>query len=711
MTDMPAAPDRSREGSDGVRRPSGIRSKLDARRTVALGILCLALAFAAQHSLDLRKGEMTGVLLYGVAAVVFALATRGITLEAQEEQGHPKDVPAPSAALLVVSLGTALLGCLDFGDNQFRPLGVALWIGGLLVGLRHLSRLSPEPGVGTRLRTWWRGRGAWISIYWLILLAIVLVGAWFRLSRLHEIPADLGPDLNHHYWDALEILQGQYRIHFPERESLLFYLTALCAQVIGMSSFTLFFTSALIGTATIVALYAFGTEIFGPEVGLLAALLLAINRWHLALSRSAYPAVLTPLAVILLLYTLVRALRRRQYVDFAWCGLQLGLGFYTYTPYKVMPVFLILAVALYGLARGWAQLRSLLPRLLLLFAVAVVVAAPLLRFALEHPDEYFIRESVALRLKREQADQDPGLLAYLWRTMLGLNYRGDQVQRWNYPEARHMGLVSGALMVLGLAYALWRWRRGYNMLLTSAWFMLLLPAALGMLPNDAASSLRMSGMLGPAVLLAALPLPLIGHAIWQVAVRGDTEVRASVPAEGPCAHRPRVLSLTVDSATRHYVWRWQPRQMRLWLVAGLAVGLAAAMLCFEARETNRFYFQDFVSTAPDRMNYSNAREIAREVEHYGDLQSVYIKTWPFWFDAKALWANLRMVDQNWAPWVEILDPEQPPLSTLDGSALFIVNAADEESLVTLRAFLPHGVAILHTYPDGVPSFYTFLAER
>jgi hypothetical protein len=694
-----------------VQKPAGIGAQLHALQSVALASVCLVLAFAAQRSLDRQQGTTVGVLLYGLAAVIFVLAMRGSALETQSGDTGAQDVPSPSLKFLGASLGVALLGCLDFGDNQFRPLGLVLWMGGLFFALRHLSHVSSAATVRTRLKAWWQERGTWIPVRWLILLAIVLVGAWFRLYRLHEIPTDLGPDLVYHYYDTLDILNGQYPVHFPERESLLFYVTALCARVTGLRPFTLFFTSALIGTVTIVALYALGAEIFSPQVGLLAALLLAVNRWHLALSRSGYPAVLTPLAAILLLYTLIRAVRRQQFVDFAWCGLQLGLGFYTYTPYKAMPVFVILALALYGLAKGRDAVRKLGPRVLLLFAVAVVVAAPLIRFAVEKPHEYFVREEVTLRLKREQADQDPGLATYFARTLLGLNYRGDQTSRWNYPWARHMGFVSGALMVLGLAYALWRWRHGYNVILVSAWFILLLPAALGMLPNDSPSSLRMSGMLGPAMLLAALPLPLIARAVRQAWAPSDTPVQAAVTPEDPSPPQPRVLALTVDSATRHYTFRWQPERLRVWAATGLALGLALAMLWVEARETNRFYFRDYVSLAPDRMNYSNAREIARVVEHYGNLESVYIRSWEFWFDTKALWANLGLKDQNWEPWAQTLEPGQPPLSTISGSALFILNPADQQGLAAVRASFPRGVAMLHTYPDGIPAFYAFYAER
>ncbi len=517
-----------------------------AWQSIALAGLSLGLAFAAQRSLDRQQGATVGVLLYALAAVFFVLVMRETPLETQPDESEARDVPAPSVRLLIASLGVALLGCLDFGGNEFRPMGLMLWIGGLLVALHHLSRVSPEANVRRGLRGWRKEHGAWIPVRWLILLAIVLLGAWLRLYRLHEIPADLGPDLNYHYYNTVAILDGQYRVNFPERGSLLFYCTALCARLIGMTPFTLFFTSALIGIVTIVALYALGAATFGPQVALLAALLLAINRWHLLLSRSAYPAVQIPLVVILVLYTLVRALRRRQFIDFAWCGLHVGLCLYTWTPAKVVPAFVVIALSLFGLARGWKKLRPLVPRVLLLCAVAVVVAAPMLLYAIEKPHEYFVREEVALRLRRELADQDAGLAVYFSRTLLGLNYWGDQTARWNYPRARHMGFVSGMWMVLGLAYALWRWRHGYNVLLVSAWFVLLLPGVLGMLPNEGPNGPRMSGMLGPAVLLAAVPLPLLERAVRQAWASRHVSVQAaSLPAD---SHEPKPcsFSLTIE---------------------------------------------------------------------------------------------------------------------------------------------------------------------
>lgn len=671
-----------------------------------ISLLCLAMAFVAQWSLDRQKGVTTGVICYAVAAIAFALVLRRTTLEGKTQERETADVAHPSYTVLAIALGTALLGCLDFGDNQFRPFGLVLWIGGLCTAMLHLYLILPNRTSWQRLKNWWHERGAWVPAHWLLLAAILLVGAWFRFHLLHEIPADLGPDLIYHYYDTLDILEGKYRIYFPERESLIFYWTALCARFIGLSQFTLHFASALVGLATIVALYCLGQEIFNAQVGLLAAFLLAINRWHIALSRSAYPAVFTPLFTTLLFYTLVRALRRRQFLDFAWAGVILGWGFYTYTPFKTSPLFVMVALSLYFFANRKRATSLPWPQITVMLVIALIALAPVARFAIEKPREYFVRELVTLRLKRELTEPEPGLLTYYWRSILGLIYFGDGTSRWNVPGARHMGFVSGMLMVLGLSYTIWRWRHGYNSILLAAWFILILPAAMGMLPRDTPSCLRMSGMLTPAVLLAALPLPLIARALREA--QRCSESRTPEEQENTPPSTGDSIFLTIESPTRRYAWTLRRPLVNMWPV--VLIALTAWLLTFEAREANRFYFQQFVKTAPDRANYSNAREIAREIEHYGDLQSVYIKVWEFWFDGSALRVSLRLKDRNWGPWVTVLDPQQPPLSTIQGRALFIVHPNDRQALATLRAFFPRGVALPRYYPDGNISFYAFYTE-
>jgi len=715
-------PDLTNTCADASTAGRATAPQLSMGAVAGLVSLCLGIAYAAQRSLDAQKSTTPGVLMYAAAAIVFGVLMRRV---AAEPAGRDPEAASesPSALALALGLGVALLGCLDFGDNTFRPLGVVLWIGGLAWTLAHLHRLAPGPALVARAGPLWRRRGAgtpsrlsgagtpsrlsgmWIPATWLVLGAILLVGAWFRLARITEIPADLGPDLIHHYYDTLDILQGEYRVHFPERESLIFYVTAVAARLIGLSRVTLHVTSALIGVATIAVFYLLGKEAFNKQVGLLAALLLAINRWHITLSRSAYPAVFTPLFTALTLYALLRALRRGRFVDFAWAGAVLGLGFYTYTPFKFLPVVVLAGVALYALILRRRGLADLLSRTLVMFLLAVVVAAPVVRFAIERPREYFVRELVTLRLQGEQGP-GPGLAAYYWRNVLGLVYRGDSTSRWNVPGARHMGLFSGAFMVLGLGYVALRWRRGHNSLLLATWFIMIMPAALGMLPNDSANSLRSSGVLAPAIVLAALPLFLIQQALRPAAADGAL----AEPLAGGRQEQPDWgVWLTVDSVTKHFEWAWRPRRMNLWPVAAFLLGVL--LLVTEAREAQRFYFVDYVSRAPDRANYSNAREIAREIRAYGDLQTVWIKTWEFWFDSRALRVNLGLGDEPWEPWLNSIDAQVSLMSSIQGTALFIVNPRDTAALDALHAAFPRGVAIPRYYPDGNISFYAFHVQR
>jgi len=335
----------------------------------------------------------------------------------------------------------------------------------------------------------------------------------------------------------------------------------------------------------------------------------------------------------------------------------------------------------------------------------MVVLAPLGRYIVEHPEQYFAREKRQVEVMgRQEPILTSKMLIYYWRSLLGFNYEGDANSRFNVPFARHMGLVSGTLMVLGLGYVLLRWRHGYNSLLLAAWFILLLPTAVTMLPTEPPNIFRMSGTIGPALILAALPLPLISQRIK----RADSQpISTDKSIPNPCAGFK--ISLTVSSATRRYAWTWSLQRANISLLILAIVG--ALLLAQESKETSQFYFHDYVAVLPDKANYSVAREMAREIERYADLQSAYIKVWPHWFDGNALRVSLRRTDRSWNPEVMVLAPDQPPLSIIQGRALFLLHPDDHGAMDTLRNFFPRGVAIPHYYPDGTLSFYAFYGER
>jgi len=695
---------------------------------MAVGV-CLALAYAAQRALDQREAKFATYVAYGVAAIAFALLMKNVATEARAGQTDAAERPSPALPVLAASLGLSLSGCLFFGDNRFRPLGLVLWIGGMLATLLYLWLLTLRGSSERASRTWFAQGALRVPIHWPLLVAILLVGAWFRFWLLRQIPADMGWDLPYNYYDTLTILGGQRPIFFPAnlgREGLFFYCLALCARAVGLSQWTLQLTSAILGTTTILALYGLGREAFSRRVGLAAAFLLAINRWHIVLSRSGFRVILMPLFTILALYTLVRALRRQRFLDYAWAGLALGIGFHTYKAFLFVPLAIAAGILAYLLANRRKMVRSLLPRFLLMGCMVLVAAAPLVRFALQYPEQYLARERRQLEVTRQPEESaGPSQLDYYWRGLLGFNYQGDTNARFNVPSERHMGFVSGMLMVLGLAHLVMRWRHGYNSLLLSTWFILVLPTTVTMVPTELPNVFRMSGTIGPALILAALPLWLVydriravmSHAILPahpshptLLVVGNDDQREEAPTPvGSISKRKRRLrlSLKAKSATRRFTWELPLH----WTSAVLPIMVIAAMWLplYELRETNRFYFTDYVAVLPDQANYSIAREMAREMVRYGDLGSAYVKVWPHWFDGNSLRVNLRK-DRSYNPEISALDPTQPPLATIQGSALFILHPNDREALDVLRSFFPHGVLISRRYPDGTVSFYSFYGE-
>ncbi len=453
-----------------------------AQRTTTwtfLGVVaCLWIAFVAQRSLDQHRAKVLPLAILGLAALAFALLLRNMALEAAKEanEGKPSTI---SLSAVATTLAISLLGCLDFGGNRFRLLGLVLWIGGLLLTLIYLWLISSENASTERLKQW-RQQKFWIPAHRLALAIIVLMGAWFRLRLISEIPAEMGFDLAEKYFDAISIARGSYYIFFPARlgrEGLFFYLVALVGRLIGLSKLTLHVTSALVGILTIVAVHFLGQEAFNRRVGLLAAFLLAVNRWHIVLSRSGFRAATTPLFTILALYTFIRAMRRRQPLDFGWAGIALGAGVYSYRAFFFVPIALAAGLVLWFLTTSWLKFRKVLPGLAVVALITVVIAAPLVRYALENPTRYFARERYQLRAIEAQKEHSQGLLAYYWRCVLGFNYMGDGDPRFNVPYARMMGFVSGTLMALGVVYLLLRWRHGANAFLLAAWFVLILPAA------------------------------------------------------------------------------------------------------------------------------------------------------------------------------------------------------------------------------------------
>jgi hypothetical protein len=680
------------------------------RRRIAVGLLvgllCFVLAVFAQRRLDHKHMDNLAFLSYGVAGVLFAAAFGGVALERSTEPGvsSPSDKArlSRSAGVVTALLLGSLLGCLDFGDNRFRPVGVLVWGGGLLLSLLYLYVIERPKAFGERVSAVFSRSTLGVPRIWLGLGIAVLVGAALRLQQLDAIPADIGWDLPYNYTDVSSILSGQYRIFFPAnqgREGMFFYLIALVARFAPLSHFSIKLTSAIVGIVTIPLMFLLGRRLYGPSVGLAAAFFLAVNRWHVVLSRSGFRVILLPLFTILLLHLVARALQTRRPFDFAAAGLVMGLGLHTYTAYFFAVLAVFAGLVLYAFSARRPDWRALWPLLTLMVAFALVAYAPLGRFAIEHPEQYLQRVALQRRLLTADPNRPrmtlPLLLENVRTSLLMYHVYGDSNVRFNLPFYRHFGFVSGILLVLGLLYVARRWRQGSNSLLLVMFFFLIAPMTLAMFPHEMPNVFRAAGTIGPGLLLVTVPLMAVGKRV--------EELSHTYP---PFDFSAKLRIWSGDEAYQ-FIWRVGRRGM-LVLVPILATAL---LIGLEYGETRQFYFHDFVNVLPDRQNVSIAKEMARQMEAFGDLSSCFIKVWPHWFDGRALQTYLRRPYGAWNPEFTDLAVDQPPLSSIQERGLFILHPDDAAGLETLRTVFPSHATVVHYLPDATPAFILVYVER
>ncbi|HEY3348348.1 MAG TPA: glycosyltransferase family 39 protein [Thermoanaerobaculia bacterium] len=283
----------------------------------------------------------------------------------------------------------------------------------------------------------------------------------------------------------------------------------------GSGELGFFALSALPGCLALPAFWWLAREACGPRTAGLALLLGALVGWPILLARWTYYTILLLALVLLAAAATLRARRTGSVGLAAFAGACVGLSLHTYAAaYAIAPAFAAFALL---------EARDRRTRRLIGAATAagLVAFAPLAWafVAGEARVGGHLRDvHVGLPVRGEDLPRVDGVfrvpVALAWNTV---KYTG--VLLWTFdPEERHTGgrgavtPVVGALALLGLGLAA-STRRPADVLL------LLLAAAsilAGILsnPGGAPNTLRSSGILAPAIVLAAAVLEIwIGGAV------------------------------------------------------------------------------------------------------------------------------------------------------------------------------------------------------
>jgi len=278
-----------------------------------LGVpLAAGLAFAGQYLVSLRAGSIARSLAPGLFLYALALA------------------------LLVFSLRLGRIGAAPASEGAMRVVD---------------RRLSGRVG-------------------WIVLALILGAGLWLRLYRIDLIPPGLNNDEAINAIEANEIAAGKPFATVTRRglnrETMFHYLAAVSYRnpglglnllrampaVFGLSAryirdpltdfiFPLRAVAIAAGTLTVLLLYLFAREHFGPRVALLAALFMAVSPWHLLYSRVGFRAILAPPFAILTVALFLRALQGGTWLHHLAWGIAAGLGLWTYTSFRAVPIALL----------------------------------------------------------------------------------------------------------------------------------------------------------------------------------------------------------------------------------------------------------------------------------------------------------------------------------------------------------------------------------
>lgn len=360
-----------------------------------------------------------------------------------------------------------------------------------------------------------------------IVVAITALAAGLRLWHLETVPLGLHGDEAWTGIDARRVLdEGWIGPYLPSALGQPIgpaYFTALLFSFLPDTTYTLRFSMALFGIATIPVAYCAFAGMFSRTVAAFAALLLAVMMWHLHLSRTGFMVSSWPFIEMAAMLALWRALRRRGLLRFALAGMTAGLGLYTYNAYLLfLPLLLVALVWTYvvgGEAR-WPW-RTALASTSAMACVALTMSIPMIRYAKRHSADFRYHWTV-VGLTHGDAWKAASLTEkadLLWGRA---KEWGHGLVRGNRPDLGDALATEGhppvdpivALFALaGIGVAVWNWRRAEYAVLLAA--LLLLPEGALLTVGDGLFR-RTLGLAPFVAVLAALPLDWIWRRGGQV---------------------------------------------------------------------------------------------------------------------------------------------------------------------------------------------------
>ena len=181
-------------------------------------------------------------------------------------------------ASLVASYGLYLLSVDEVTAGAFWILAaVVLWI----IGFFKVDWLSDSALLTDIISN---------RLGWILFAAVFIVGAFFRLYQLTEIPWGMSIDGSANALKALDILRGApYEPLHLSRETMYMYFMTGSMKIFGLNSLAVRATSAFWGILALVPCYFFARKLFNTPIALISTLILMAITGSILIPLPAIP--------------------------------------------------------------------------------------------------------------------------------------------------------------------------------------------------------------------------------------------------------------------------------------------------------------------------------------------------------------------------------------------------------------------------------------
>lgn len=644
-------------------------------------IVALGLALAAQISLEPGPertwGLGCGIYLFAAAWVIWANFRKDWILPDYPVVRKVIDQMQVRWIYLIAGAVFSMLAFLTLGGNRFTLINFLLWISAIvfiMIGfwqpsiVDHKSILIRTTRLFTN-RDWDFKISSW-SILLIFCAAIVI---FFRFYRFGSVPPEMVSDHAEKILDIWDVLNGELSVFFPRntgREGFQMYLTAIVIKLFGtgFSFNSLKIGTILAGLITLPFIYLLGVEISNKRAALIATIFAGIAYWPNIISRVGLRFSLYPLFVAPAIYFLIRGLRRSNHNDFILAGLFLGIGLHGYTPFRIAPFVVLIAVGLYLIhsqSKGFRKQTGF--QLLILILVSLIAFLPLLRFWLENPELFSYRAFTRFGSIESPLPGPAGLIFFrnLWNAVTMFFWSNGEIWPVSVPHRPALDVVSAALFFVGIILLVIRYLRRHiwlDLFLVLSVPLLMLPSILSLaFPSENPTLNRTAGALVPVFLIIGLSFDGFLSGI---------ESRISQPLN-------KVLVWTVG------------------LIFLFWSGFQNYDLVFNQ------YQQNYNQSA---WNTSEIGDAIRDfTDSIGSQENAFVVAYPHWVDTRLVGINAGFPTRDFAIWPDDL----PKTLEASGPKIFIVKIDDADALVTLQSLYPEGIVQRYSSENMEKDFFQY----